>query len=130
MANSAEILIAYENTNTGAISSTAVFGTPSEWKLKAPFQYPGNDVGVSVSVDGGGYANKTLRYGYGSFSSLCSHGWSGVWGRLCIIGTTAPFYGSYAHSYADTCPLSNQSWNSKFCSASTRFAIYARAPIP
>ncbi len=51
---------------------------------------------------------------------------AGSWGRLCIVGTTAPFYSGHSVSYVDTCSNSDQVWNSANCSDSLRFTLAVR----
>ncbi len=121
-----EVMIGYTDINGAGIKDWALFPIPAKWRTKIPMAWPATDEKVSVSVGGAKAVSATLRYGTGSFSSLCSHGWTGTWGRLCIIGTKAPFYSGFAHSAGDFCALSNQSYSATTCSANRRFAIYVR----
>ena len=90
--------------------------------------YAGQDESVMVVVGGTAPVRATLRYGFYTYSQRCGDPWvsSGNWGRLCIVGTAAPFYSGHAVSAQDTCSGSDQVWNAVNCTDSLRFTLAVR----
>lgn len=124
-----EALIAYRGTERQVVDANwARFALPPEWVARAPFTYERSDVTVSVSVGGGAPSTRLLRYGYRDFGYDCGSGWAmySNWGRLCILGTTAPFFNGWNSSYFERCANSNGLWDPPRCSDTRRFSIAVR----
>jgi hypothetical protein len=128
MAASTRALMAYRNATQAVYASWAAFDLPTAWQLQSPFRYAAQDESVMVVVGGAAPVRATLRYGYNTYSQVCGDPWvtSGIWGRLCLVGTTAPFYSGHAVDHQDTCAGSNQVWNSAVCADSLRFTLAVR----
>jgi hypothetical protein len=128
MAASTRVLMAYRNASQGVYASWAAFDLPTAWQLQSPFRYAAQDESVMVVVGGAAPVRATLRYGYNTYSQVCGDPWvtSGIWGRLCLVGTSAPFYSGHAVDSQDTCAGSNQVWNAAACSDSLRFTLAVR----
>ena len=128
LAASTRALMAYRNTTNAVYANWAAFGLPSAWRLQSPFRYAAQDESVMVVVGGMAPVSATLRYGYNTYSQRCGDPWvtSGNWGRLCITGTTAPFYSGHAVGGQDTCSGSDQVWNAATCTDSLRFTLAVR----
>jgi hypothetical protein len=127
--DSNQVLLAYRDGTMATVFERAVFGMIQEWRVAAPFTYANMDVPIIVTVNGGSAVNGTLKFGNKSFlGDRCEDGWdtSVKWGRLCISGTQAPFYTSFAETVNDTCTDSMQAWNTRTCNANVRFTIAVR----
>lgn len=121
-------LLAYRNAAFQAAGSHASFPMPPAWKTGTPFSPDGTDTMVDVSVDGGTSSMHMLRFGRGTFTDRCMDGWSNQtsWGRICIDGTTAPYFTGFAVPDVDTCSDSMQSYSTITCSIDLRFSIAVR----
>ena len=121
-------LIAYRNTTLVASSGFASFPLPDKWRTDTPFNYPQIDVITTVSVNGATASQATLRYGAHAFGSTCSDSWSPTqsFGRLCIVGTVAPFFSGFTGPTPDGCADSSGLWNARSCDANTQFSIAIR----
>ena len=127
LADAVETLISYRDSSQVVVGSYATFSLPSEWKTASPFSYSANDLMTTVSVDGAAASPARLRYGVSNFMSTCGDAWiTGIWGRLCVEGTTAPFFGGFAAGDPDTCSDSSQLWNVTSCATGRRFSIAVR----
>jgi hypothetical protein len=128
MAASTRALMAYRSATNAAYTNWAAFELPAAWRLQSPFRYAGQDESVMVVVGGAPPVRATLRYGYQTYSQRCGDPWvsSGNWGRLCVVGTTAPVYSGHAVSGADTCAGSEQVWNAVDCTDNLRFTLAVR----
>jgi len=128
MAASTRALMAYRGAAQAVYANWATFDLPSAWRLQAPFRYAGTDESVMVVVGGAPPVRATLRYGVQTYSQRCGDPWvtSGNWGRLCIVGTIAPFYSGHVVTAQDTCAGSDQVWNAANCSDTLRFTLAVR----
>jgi hypothetical protein len=128
MAASTQVLMAYRNRAQAVYSNWALFELPNAWRLLAPFRYLAQDESVMVVVGGAPPVRATLRYGTATYSSNCSDPWvtTGTWGRICIVGTAAPFYSGHTVPHIDSCTSSNQVWNAAFCTDDLRFTLAVR----
>jgi LruC domain-containing protein len=120
MAEARHALIGYRTAAGAVTGRVARFPLPADWLARNPLSAPPTDVWVETHVDGVAQGSRLLRYGTGSFSTRCEDPWTGTWGRLCIQSTRAPFFSSFAHSYAETCAYSDEAWNAATCSATDR----------
>lgn len=122
-------LIAYRDDTQTVVSSFAIFGVPADWRLQTPFAAANTDLPTSVRIDSGAASARIVRYGYQSFANDCGDAWitnETQFGRLCIIGTTAPFYSGFASALVDQCSTSNVAWNATPCSSALKFSIAVR----
>jgi hypothetical protein len=126
--NATDALMAYRDSNQQALTNAASFPLPALWRTATPFSVSSMDVTTSVQVDGGTATSALLRFGSDSFSNTCSDNWTGgtPWGRICIVGTLAPYYTGFAVMGQDTCSNSSQSWNATTCTNDRRFSIAVR----
>ena len=128
-ANASEALIGYLGPSGQVTGNFARFPMPAEWRSTSPLAAPATDLSVPTVVNGVSQGQRLLRYGTGSFNNLCEHAWGGTWGRICVQGTEAPFFASFASAYADTCSYSHEHFATTFCAAGARrFFIALRAP--
>jgi len=137
-----QMMFAYTDFYTGALSNAWYFGTPAEFKTSSPMASVqcGYTTITTSRVSDGHTATKMLRYGYGSLSDECDEGCSSTWGQICLKSNTTPgsvggyldfpMYASYAASYNDTCAESTQTYATTLCSDSRRFTIYVRSTAP
>lgn len=81
-----------------------------------------------MSVDGAAPIAGTPRYGSQIFDHYCTADWNATqpFGRLCIEGTTAPFYSGFHDPYADACTDSSSVFSAVSCSAARQFSIAVR----
>ena len=109
-------------------SDWARFAMPATWRTPSPFSVVAEDVTVSAVVNGGAAASALLRYGRQNFSSACSDPWitTSNWGRVCLQGTAAAYFASFAVDQADQCSLSTQAYSARPCSDALRFSIAVR----
>lgn len=128
LSTSTDVLLAYRNATLAVQASYATLPMPLPWRTDPPFNAPGNDVSLPVSINGALPATSIVRFGYGSFNADCADPWFGGtrWGRVCIVGTTAPFYNGFALAGDDQCSGSNGIWNATPCSTGRRFSIAVR----
>lgn len=128
LAHADEALIAYRDASLGVLGSQASFALPAAWKTQAPFRYTGTDVSITPTVDGMvSSLPRTLRFGNQNFAAFCGDAWDNTpYGRICIVGTTAPFYSGFVYTSMDNCVGSSDSWADVQCSATKRFTIAVR----
>jgi len=99
------------------------------WRVATPFSYAGMDTQVTASINGGSPVTSTLKFGNSTFvGDRCEDPWdTGTrWGRICIVGTGAPFYTAFSSVIADTCTQSQAHWNTRNCGTDLRFTIAVR----
>jgi len=125
---SSETLLVYRRDDRVIVGATAVLSLPAAWKLQSPFKAKSVDLITQVSIDGATQTRGTLRFGYGDFGDSCDADWltDDVYGRVCIAGTTAPFYSAFASGSVDLCPDSSQKFDAIGCSDDRRFTIAVR----
>ena len=122
-------LIAYRNATQDAAANYATFPLPAAWKTSPPFSAPGTDLPTEVSVNGAPPTAATLRFGTQSFSNYCTDPWvttGSQFGRLCVVGTNAPFFAAFADAYGDSCSDSQSAWSSVACTTDRRMSIAVR----
>lgn len=121
-------LIAFRDASGKALTGAARFAMPADWKTATPFGYPAKDMLLMVSIDGAADVAGTLRYGSQTFGSLCGDAWAAnaAWGRLCVVGTMAPFYAGFTNAAADNCSNSSQPYTTTLCAADRQFSIAVR----
>lgn len=122
-------LIAYRNATQDAAANFATFPLPAAWKTAAPFSAPGTDLLTEVSVNGAAASTATLRFGAQSFSNYCNDSWDTtgpLFGRICVVGTKAPFFAAFADVYNDSCSDSQSPWNTVACTTDRRMSIAVR----
>ncbi|MDP6943128.1 MAG: fibrinogen-like YCDxxxxGGGW domain-containing protein, partial [Myxococcota bacterium] len=126
-----EAMIAYMPAGGGLLTAPTRFAMPQDWVDQSPMTYEGKGATVTVTVgDDAPIVGGTLKYGGDGFLDTCSASWSAsAWGRICVQGTTAPFYSGFNHNDDDMCSLSDQLYTETDCSAERRFAIFTRRPI-
>jgi hypothetical protein len=127
LSDAAEVLLAFRDADV-ALVGAAVFAIPNDWRFDAPFNYPANDIVADVRVDGAEPVSATLRYGHHSFGNVCSDAWApeATWGRICITGTTAPYYSGFAVPSADMCSDSSMGYAAISCGLDRKFSIAVR----
>jgi hypothetical protein len=133
-----EMMFAYLNESTNAISNAWTFAMPSTFASAAPMSATqcGYTSITARRVSDGTTLTRLLRYGWGSFGSLCDEGCSSTWGQICLKSSSTqgtgggesdfPHYASYANTVADHCSLSSEGYTTTTCSASRRFVILVR----
>jgi hypothetical protein len=140
LARSSTALIAYRRETGLVRDNFATFPLPQAWKDHPPFYYLAEDLTLEVKVDGETAATqRTLRFGRQNFSSLCGDAWTTAgegtpefapYGRLCIVGTRAPFYSGFADprpaTTVDHCSSSDAAYSAVACAADRRFSIAVR----
>lgn len=128
LADATESLIAYRDANRLALPDAASFALPAAWRTATPFGIADTDTPIEVSVDGAALVSATLHYGPDNFDQFCSDPWdpSASFGRVCIEGTSAPFYSAFAVPNLDKCSDSQSAFNATVCSSSLRFSIAVR----
>lgn len=129
MADAQQVLLAYRDATHTKYADYARFDLPYAWRAGTPFGVPSADVSMSVSISGGPLVTSTVRSGTANFASACSDPWtlsSGVGGRICIVGTLAPFYSGFANSTSDGCTDSMSAHHTTFCTHARRFSIAVR----
>ena len=133
-----DVLIAYRNSGGAVDGDFATFAIPTEWRVQSPMQYSRSSATAEVSVNGAAVGSRTVYYGTCDFESPCGDNWgscSSSWlhGRVCIAGTTAPYWAFWAGPTAvhvDACDTSEfggegDVWDS--CEAlGRRFSILVR----
>ncbi len=129
MADAQHVLIAYRNATQGVYPNYARFDLPAAWRTQTPFGYPGNDLVTGVSVNGGALVTATVRYGRANFWGRCEDQWftlPGDWGRICVVGTQAPFFNTFMLQGTDYCSDSSQPYTATPCTDDRRFSIAVR----
>lgn len=128
LADASSALLAYRDAAMTLLPDDhAALALPAEWRTDAPFNYPGNDVVTDVSINGGLPSMATVRYGSKSFTTTCWDPWiAGSWGRICVVGTQAPFFNAFASTTADGCSDSISVYSASGCSTGRRFSIGVR----
>jgi hypothetical protein len=129
LADAQQTLLAYRDAQEIATGDHATFALPAPWKTSAPFSYTTMDLSIGVSINGGAATPTTVRFGNQSFSGECNDPWlttTGPYGRVCIVGTSGPFYTGFASSSQDTCSDSASIWNARACTVDIRFSIAVR----
>jgi hypothetical protein len=140
LARSSTALIAYRRETGLVRDNFASFPLPQAWKDHPPFYYLAEDLTLEVKLDGETAATqRTLRFGRQNFSSLCGDAWTTAaegtpefapYGRICIVGTRAPFYSGFADSrtvsVSDHCSSSDAAYSAFACADDRRFSIAVR----
>jgi hypothetical protein len=128
MADAASALLAFRDATGVSHPDHVRFALPDTWRTTPPFNADGVDLLISVNINSGAPVSTTLRYGKFTFSSRCDHGWisSAPWGRICFLGTQAPFFAGFADPAADTCTTSLNPYNETACTDDRRFSIAVR----
>jgi hypothetical protein len=127
LATATDALMAYRDATELALSNAASFALPAAWRTDTPFDAPDIDAPIDVSIDGATPVAGTLHFGIGNFNTQCGDPWiDGSYGRVCIEGTTAPFYSGFDVGVSDLCSDSQSSFNAAECSASLQFSIAVR----
>ncbi len=125
-----EALIAYRDGSYRVTDpSWAFFPIPAAWQTASPFRARNSDANVRVTQATGSTMMHNLRFGYAEFGNDCRSGWDMMHngGRICIEGTTAPFFCEFVSgAYDDYCPNSNQRFSDANCSTGRRFSIAVR----
>ncbi len=128
-----DALLAFRDASLTPLPSAATLAMPDDWRTDSPFDYGGNfggnDVDAMVSIDGATPVPATLRYGHGGFAATCDDPWivfSPEFGRVCIDGTTGPFYSAFEDASGDYCVDSTSMFNTISCSATRQFSIAIR----
>lgn len=125
--NSTYTMIAF-STQDNRLMNPWYFKTPREWKVQHPLSYSKEVTNIeAIEADTGrSYNYKKLFYGIENFSSACHDAFKGGgWGKLCISGTSAPFYASFNHPENDFCNKSNEGYNTVPC-RDNRFVIFMK----
>jgi hypothetical protein len=128
LATAQEALISFRTADLGVLPGTARFPMPIQWRNDTPFDYPETDLPIMTSIDGATMVAGTLRYGHDDFATDSAGAWdaSTPFGRVCIDGTSAPFFSAFATADADWCSDSASPFNTTACSADRRFSIAVR----
>ncbi len=131
LAPATEALIANRKADLTVMGTAASFPLPDDWKGAAPFTATGTDVNLLVTLWGPGAgppATQMLRYGFSDWSTDCAGAWEvGTgWGRICVPGTTAPFFNGFDAPDMDDCVQSSDTYNAMFCSPGHMFTIGVR----
>ena len=123
-----ETMLAFRKADLSPYANDAVFALPESWKADSPFAVVAADVNVNVSVDGAVPVAAKLRHGSANFSSACADDWvtDSSYGRLCLIGTHAPYFAAFAVATADFCSDSAGAYNANVCSDDVKFSIAVR----
>lgn len=123
-----DALIAFRTAALHALPGAARFPMPIQWRSDTPFDYPATDVPIMTSIDGAAMVPGTLRYGHEGFATDSAGAWdaSAPFGRVCIDGTSAPFYSGFAAADADWCSDSASPFNTTMCGADLVFTIAVR----
>lgn len=123
-----EAMIVFRDGTLAPLTGAATFPMPPEWRAKSPFEYSGNDFATTVSIDGAAAVSATVRYGQQTFTQHCTDAWQPgtMWGRVCITGTTAPFYTGWYRDVIDSCVDSTAVFSTAACSTAKVFTIAVR----
>lgn len=127
LADATDALMALRDASAAALPGAASFAMPNDWRFDTPFDSVATDVFTMVSIDGAAPQSELLRYGNQSFGSLCGDPWvAAAWGRVCIAGTTAPYFTGFDVAGNDDCTDSSQGFSAGACDANHRFSIAIR----
>ena len=128
-----EALIANRKSGLVVTGTTASFALPVAWRSTAPFKSDGTDITVIATTKSPNKepetASRRLRYGKSNWAgNYCIEDWDlvNVWGRMCLLGTSAPFYSGFASDGIDYCADSSQIFNDSTCGTQKRFTIAVR----
>jgi hypothetical protein len=128
--NATQALIAFRGSTGSVVGTAAQFALPADWVTSSPFRYQNSDLTTDVTVGTTLVPGATLRYGYHDFTTDCASSWdpatSRSFGRICVDGTTAPFYAGFNDSTGDYCQDSSQPRGTTPCTSSLRFTIAVR----
>ena len=120
-------LLAYRGPTLISYGDYAQFDLPVIWRTETPFNVGGTDLVVDVSVNNGTASATTLRFGRSNFSASCSDPWTtGDRGRICVLGTKAPFFSGFSSTVADMCADSLSGSAAIACADDRRFSIAVR----
>lgn len=121
------VLLVHRDSTGGVVSNYATFAIPKDWRTVPPFVDQQSNANVSVSINGAAPTTAQLEYGYDDFDTTCDGVWQpgdgDFYGRICIDGTTAPFFNGFNAGDDDNCTTSDQAYNAQQCSASQAFSI-------
>jgi hypothetical protein len=128
LGDATEALLSYRDASMVSATGYATFAMPAAWRAGAPFGYSGTDVAVNVSIDDGTPVAATLRYGFDNFDNRCEDAWNPAskLGRICVMGTAAPYYNGFYSTFPDGCSNSATNYNSTGCGPQRRFSIAVR----
>ena len=124
-----QVLLSYRDSSNRAVAERAVFPMIQDWRLASPFSYSNGEASIIASVNEVSGINTTIKYGSYSFTGdFCADPWDGGtrWGRLCIVGTMAPFFAGFAVTSPDSCTTSQSVYNTRLCGTELRFTIAVR----
>jgi hypothetical protein len=121
-------LLAYRTSAQLVVGDYATLPFPAPWRAAAPFRATGADLTTMVRINAAAATSSTVRYGYQGYQSTCDDAWQGTpnIGRICVVGTTAPFFAGFSNSSADSCGDSSTSAGSLPCATERRFSIAVR----
>lgn len=102
------VKFAYRDAASAVVdaANAATFSIPASWRAGTnPFSQAADETMVSVSIGGGASTMRLLKFGYNSmFVRECGEGWfARSFGRVCIVGTTAPYFVAWASTDVDQC---------------------------
>jgi len=135
-----EVLMAFRDgtTSVGSVAvgtSRVAFPMPKTWRTRHPLLFNGRDETVMASVEDAAASAATLRFGHGGFAGTgCGGGWDPTeeaFGRVCVVGTTAPLWAGFASlepNATSTCGASSGGASPVAC-AGTWFTIAVRASL-
>jgi len=113
-----ETLIAFRRVDGSIIEKSntwpvdwATFPLIDPWRKESPFSATGAIAREMVSVGGGTPELRNIYFGHSTFTaSMCNGVWDDSirYGRICIEGTTAPFYSAWAYPAGDNCTSSDR----------------------
>lgn len=133
---SSETMVAYRNLDALALATSPYrFAIPANWRTQSPLRYPNVTEAVTVTAASGATTTTTLTYGYENWGgdvagASCPAAWlapsNSDLGRVCIAGTTAPAYWSFADVQGDFCGNSSGHWSTGTCARTAEFTIAVR----
>jgi hypothetical protein len=127
LAAATNAMMAYRDHALAIAPLRATFAMPDAWRTSTPFNVMETDVSTSASIDGAAPVAATLRFGSDSFNAYCGDPWvSAAYGRVCIIGTQAPYYSGFARAGGELCSDSSQAYSAAACTTDRRFSIAVR----
>ncbi len=125
-----EVLIGFFDSTGNVTGHHARWTITSNWVNQIPFAYPSAEETTEVFVDGVRVGPQTIRYGWERYMAGCSGAWTATGnasGRVCVTGTSAPFFGGFSGADAETCDSSGSTSASPTCAtAGLRFFIAVR----
>jgi hypothetical protein len=133
--NASEALIAFRMADRTVVGTWARFMMPVDWQNASPFTYGNTDATIDANIGtgsapGGAAPSVTLRYGWHEYSTDCAGAWNTgggqSFGRVCVDGTSAPFFAGFDDPSGDFCQDSTQSRTATTCSSSLQFTIAVR----